>query len=136
MTGRRRHRPSPVAWIVAAAAVALAAVAAAHLAGFLAAAGAIGTAGYALGRRHRPVTLRPAHLSPASPPVASAAELARLRAERERLAAELAEARASATAAWDAAASRPPSPPRAAPAPLVDRLVADPLSGVHRLGPG
>jgi len=64
-------------------------------------------------------------------------QAAGLRADAARLAAELADARESAALAWDAAASVPrPADPERDPGALTARMLADPLSGVRRLGPG
>jgi hypothetical protein len=106
-----------------------------HVIGALVILAAVGGGGYALGRRHQPVAARPLPASVPSVPGPVAAELAGLRAERDRLAAELRDERTARMAAWDAAASVPPRPPRGDPAPLASQLLADPLSGVRRLGP-
>jgi hypothetical protein len=99
---------------------------------------------------------------PASAPPITPADLAALRRERDdlarqvaalgadrgradvlaadvaRLAAELADARESAEMAWDAAAAAVPPRPPAEPeeSPLLAAMLADPCSGVRRLGPG
>lgn len=68
---------------------------------------------------------------------AEALERARYAAEAERtiadLRAQLADARASASAAWDAAAERPPSPPRPRPMSAREGLLGAPLSGARPL---
>jgi hypothetical protein len=60
------------------------------------------------------------------------ADAAQLRADNDQLRARLAEAEASAQAAWDAAASVPPRPERG-PSTARDRLLSDRLGGVHDL---
>jgi hypothetical protein len=63
------------------------------------------------------------------------ARLAEARAQAADLERQLGEARASAEAAWDAAAERPPSPLRPRPeADAREVLLAAPLSGAHPLG--
>jgi hypothetical protein len=67
-----------------------------------------------------------------------ATELAKARAELARTQADLAGARASAQAAWDAAADRPPAS-RAGPVDTDGKraaLLAQPLSGARPLGTG
>jgi hypothetical protein len=151
----RRGRQHPVlvaAGLVLAVLVGLAVL---HVLGWLLATAGLAAGAYAIGRNRRPVARAagPAPVQPAKRAATSgdgapwtggpvAAQLAATGAERDQLAArvadlerQLAEARDAAHAAWDAAASRPPAPPRASAQPLAAALLADPLSGVRRLGP-
>ena len=61
-------------------------------------------------------------------------ENAALRDEVDQLRADLYDARLQAAAAWDAASSVPPRPPRPVP-PAITRLLADRMSGVRALFP-
>jgi hypothetical protein len=149
----RRH-PALAAAVVLVGLVLVLSIAA-HLAGLVILAAAVG-GGYLAGRRSRPAaTARPARPAPRpapSRPSPAAApqwwqlaeadgtrhepgrQLAAARAEITRLHAELADARASAAAAWDAAAERPPSAPAGhGPASHREALLAAPRSGVRSL---
>ena len=154
---RRHSRRHPIAAaVVVLVGLVLAGSVAAHLADLILLA-AIGAGGYALGRNRRPAARAtgrrgPALVQPAAPattwsnswpgPRDHSAQLATLTAERDQLGAEvadlrrqLADARASAEAAWDAAAERPPlrlvEPDNAGG--KRSALLADPLGGARPL---
>jgi hypothetical protein len=91
--------------------------------------GVVGSATYAFGRTHRHGAVSEGRHN-----------LVELAADRDRLAAQLAvirsrlaDAEAATHAAWDAAADHEPARVWADTADI-DRLLADPLSGVHRVG--
>ena len=162
----RRHARRHPALTVAVVLVGLVLVLsiAAHLAGLVILAAAVG-GGYLAGRRSRPsasgrppmpapVRAPAPRPAPSRPSLAAAPQwwqlaeaggtrpeagrqLAEARAEITRLRAGLADARASAAAAWDAAAERPPSAPAGrGPAPRREALLAAPCSGVRSLAGG
>lgn len=89
---------------------------------------ALAVAGGAVWSRYQAQTQLRANSASAS------SELARMRAEVDRLNAELSDARESAELAWDAAADRPPLAPRGSTASR-ERLIATPMSGVRPLYP-
>jgi hypothetical protein len=160
MTGRtyRRQRAPRVLYAVAIVLVLLVVGRlAAHLLGVLVLVAAAGYGGYLAGQRSRPVAkatisapdpaagqLR-AELHAVRGQLADArralgghdAETARLRAELADTRAALGEARASATAAWDQAASRPPRRLIGDTAPMdaldAERLAQTPMSGARSL---
>jgi hypothetical protein len=141
---RRHARRHP---ILAAVAVLVGLVLAVSIAEHLAALvvlAAIAAGAYAIGRNRRPATARtgPAPVQPARP-VATSADTrpgpldrsAQLAAEIADLRRQLADARASAEAAWDAAAERPPVH-HAEPGDTGGKrtaLLADPLGGARPL---
>lgn len=133
-TARRHRTPHLATTALALAAVLVLLVVAevaAHLAG-LALAALIFGAGYWLGLRRRPVA-KASISKPDSQAAMLNKEVARLQQELEREHERTGQAEASAQAAWDAASSVPPKP-RKEPGIAKDRLLADPLGGVHELG--
>jgi len=116
----------------------------AHPAGCLVLLAATGTGAYRLGLHRRPVAR--AQITTADPGTAmlkqQAAQLQhdldQSRAEIGDLRGQLADAQASATAAWDQASSRPPRRALGDTAPLdvldAEQLAAQPMSGARRLG--
>lgn len=163
MTARRRRRRSgdPAAVVLAVGAIVLVVIVVTHLGWLILGAGAA-VAGVALGRRSRQSVAgraqfarqlsdaqadRDRHAARADRAIAERDQLeARavdLAGQLERQAAEHSAERARLTgamhAAWDAAASRPPkrdTPDGREPDndPAVAAMLADPLSGVRRLG--
>lgn len=147
MTRRRRRRSvaPPVTAIAVTAVAVAAATTVLHLIGWVAATAAVGAVCWYTGRRRalpatrarttRARTTRPAaRRAPAAPP--DDGQVRQLRADLAQLRDALADAKASATAAWDAAAARPPARRVTSDtAPLDAEHLADtPMSGVRRTG--
>jgi outer membrane murein-binding lipoprotein Lpp len=138
MTGRRTRRARghhPVVLLVCAVVALTVGRVVLHLIGLAVVAAAIAGAAYLAGQRARPVAR--ATVTRSDP--AGTAQLASLGAERDQLAAQvadltrqLADAREAAHAAWDAAASVPPRKARHATGRA--QLLDDPLAGAHELG--
>jgi hypothetical protein len=137
----RRHR-HPLLTAALVFLVLIVAMTVIHWAGFLLTAAVAGAAGYAIsehraGRRVIPGRVIPPGPLPKPPPgpPPGTAERDRLAAQVADLTTQLAQARASATAAWDAAAARPPkAPAEPQPSDVRSRLLSDPLSGTRPLG--